>query len=96
MHIGLRGTFLFDIFTLHANSTMCMRRVGPGIGQAGLSVLMLCSSLSAALQAKSIPVSRGASAKNVREQRSKRKGGHRKRKLENVMTGLCLHACQYE
>ncbi|KAM7327364.1 hypothetical protein ACRRTK_013731 [Alexandromys fortis] len=41
-----------------------------------------------ALQAKSIPVSRGASAKDVREQRSKRKRGHRKRKLENVMAAL--------
>lgn len=96
MHIGPRGAFLLDIFTLHSNSTMCMRREGPVSGQAGSSVLMVWFSLPAVLQGNSISVSRGASAKDVREKRSKRKRGHRKRKLENVMTGMCLHAHQYE
>lgn len=84
------------MFTLHVNSTMCMRRDRPGSGQAGPSVLMVWSSLPAALLANSIQVSRGASAKDVREKRSKSKRGHRTKKPENVLTGMCLHACQYE
>ena len=74
-----------------------MRRDRPGSGQAGPSVLMVWSSLPAALLANSIQVSRGTSAKDVREKRFKSKRGHRTRKLENVLTGMgCMHVSMNE
>lgn len=48
------------------------------------------SSVPAAPQVSSILASSDASAGDVPEQRSKRKRGQRKRKLENIKTGMCL------
>lgn len=54
--------------------------------------LMCGSSLPAALQASSMRTSMDGSAGDAPDQNFKKNNGQRKRKLETVMTSMCLHA----
>lgn len=54
--------------------------------------LMCGSSLPAALQASSIRTAVDGSAGDAPDHNSKKNKGQRERKLENVMTSMCLHA----
>ncbi|CAH6787903.1 LOC499886 [Phodopus roborovskii] len=84
--------FLFTFYSYDRRSEMSSvspilsNNKEPGTGQECPSCAHVGSSLPAAPQASSIQASRDASAGDVSEQRSKRKRGQSKRKLENIMT----------